>query len=236
MLLSAPRTRGWSSPSTRSSSRASVGPAHAGMVLTSRSSSVITSGRPRARGDGPTWMRLGMLAAGSAPRTRGWSVGAVQRFVVRLVGPAHAGMVHRQGCVRGAQGSRPRARGDGPFGLLPTDATEASAPRTRGWSPRLAPANPGRVVGPAHAGMVLTPSEHPQAVASRPRARGDGPARWCGRSHPKASAPRTRGWSRVLNLLDLGAGVGPAHAGMVPPHRAAAGHSAGRPRARGDGP
>ena len=131
--MSAPRTRGWSFALDLAAATGRVGPAHAGMVLTSSGSTSSSPGRPRARGDGPDSSAAKLVLVQSAPRTRGWSVVALPASVGPRVGPAHAGMVRpRRGHAEHHQ-RRPRARGDGPCQRVSAGKLMRSAPRTRGW-------------------------------------------------------------------------------------------------------
>jgi len=70
---SAPRTRGWSWVAVTFDDDIAVGPAHAGMVLDDATRRYRRTGRPRARGDGPSPPNSRTSAPRSAPRTRGWS-------------------------------------------------------------------------------------------------------------------------------------------------------------------
>ncbi len=213
--VSAPRTRGWF-PSAVGQLRATpVGPAHAGMVLRSRSGCVPIRRRPRARGDGSFSIADEPCASWSAPRTRGWFFLLRRRRRSCSVGPAHAGMVPRTDPARPGHRRRPRARGDGSFSPRPWDTLRVSAPRTRGWfaSPHRRQAS--LAVGPAHAGMVLLGVVRIIDVVE--------------------SAPRTRGWFHRHERVGFDPVVGPAHAGMVPHGARPRCVLLSRPRARGDG-
>ena len=213
-----------------------VGPAYAGMVLLPSDMGRSLLCRPRVRGDGPRLQARMRLCRWSAPRTRGWSAGYAQLLPPSRVGPAYAGMVH---LVRGRRPGihrRPRVRGDGPTRDVPRNPPRTSAPRTRGWSDQADEGSGERAVGPAYAGMVLSPRSGSFPDIGRPRVRGDGPPGYLLDGLGAMSAPRTRGWSALDYATQLAETVGPAYAGMVrmscpPPARVLC-----RPRARGDGP
>src|SRR5437773_2272731 len=89
------------------------------------------------------------------------------------------------------------------------------SPRTRGWSVQDAAGAQEATVFPAHAGMV--PPTVPRLTPTRsvPRARGDGPPRKHHAGSNELCSPRTRGWSRGVQIHVVGEDVFPAHAGMV---------------------
>src|SRR5437868_4086263 len=97
---------------------------------------------------------------------------------------------------------RPRARGDGPTTADSLKAALESAPRTRGWSYLSWAQDAGARIGPAHAGMVPGRGRTRRSPADRPRARGDGPALRLENDQAARSAPRTRGWSGFLRLVE----------------------------------
>ncbi len=237
---SAPRTRGWFEGWGSSGYYPRVGPAHAGMVPGRAGRAHAGRGRPRARGDGSGSRSGTRPTSASAPRTRGWFSAGDGAAAGADVGPAHAGMVPACPCGRRTRGRRPRARGDGSFGVEFGGVMSLSAPRTRGWFLPSHPPTCRSAVGPAHAGMVPGGPRRPGPARRRPRARGDGSG-GDGSAFVRVtatvagSAPRTRGWFAVHTLADGETLVGPAHAGMVRAGRAAAWSSPRRPRARGDG-
>ncbi len=171
-----------------------------------------------------------------SPRTRGWSLGPRRAVVAGRVLPAHAGMVPSASRTCRPPRRAPRARGDGPDHRVRGGGPPSCSPRTRGWSHDRRVRGEGRVVLPAHAGMVPPASRTAGPPTGAPRARGDGP---CGNvpiSQGDRCSPRTRGWSPGALRLGGRAGVLPAHAGMVPRRSAVfEGHDRA-PRARGDGP
>ncbi len=210
--VSAPRTRGWFRPQQPHRPGHQVGPAHAGMVPRSSSTSKPPDCRPRARGDGSQVDKDLFDLYLSAPRTRGWFAARRLDGGGRRVGPAHAGMVpvsppstrcptrrprargdgSRGGYVFFGRVTSPRARGDGSHEFERGALNDESAPRTRGWFP--APRGPagGVGVGPAHAGMVRRPSPSGWTSADRDRARGYGFVFLRSIMFVRRSAPRAR--------------------------------------------
>ena len=150
--------------------------------------------------------------------------------------PAHAGMVRRGNGREGHSSCAPRARGDGPSASRSPNGPKTCSPRTRGWSLRRDLAGSGRLVLPAHAGMVPCGTGNGARARSAPRARGDGPPRQDEGHTVSECSPRTRGWSPVGPETVQGREVLPAHAGMVPHRQTLPLQADGAPRARGDGP
>jgi len=144
-------------------------------------------------------------------------------------------MVRRPDGLTGPYAGRPRARGDGSGRMWNVSPGTRSAPRTRGWFLVDGPLGVGRVVGPAHAGMVPVRRRLSRTRRRRPRARGDGSWIRNVTSRGSSSAPRTRGWFAPARMRNAGRSVGPAHAGMVPHEVRDVARDNGRPRARGDG-
>ena len=234
--LSSPRSRGWSHGGLAVGAHVPVVPALAGVVPCAARTVTGDRGRPRARGGGPGSVRPDATAAGSSPRSRGWSperpadrggvrvVPALAGVVPRRRGrrlhprvvPALAGVVPRTRRARRRRRRRPRARG--------------------GWSfvHTLDPAK-GDVV-PALAGVVpLGPGRGP-ARRSRPRARGGGPGTNRALDQQTESSPRSLGWSRPRRTGRGPGWVVPALAGVVPRGRRCRASRPRRPRARGGGP
>ena len=172
----------------------------------------------------------------SSPRPRGWSPGRRGGWVPTGVVPAPAGVVPPACPPPPRSTRRPRARGGGPHARARLVELAQSSPRPRGWSPQdRRPQADDRVV-PAPAGVVPRrrhPVRHP---GRRPRARGGGPCPGSRAVAASASSPRPRGWSRVVVAEQLGEGVVPAPAGVVPTSCARPCAPRGRPRARGGGP
>ena len=88
------------------------------------------------------------------------------------------------------------------------------APRTRGWTVRVADDLRAKIESPAHAGMDRCRTVRSTTAAGEPRARGDGPTGVPAGIWSRARAPRTRGWTVLLPLGFVGAAESPAHAGM----------------------
>ncbi len=130
----------------------------------------------------------------------------------------------------------PRTRGDGPSMPTLTAAALDCSPHPRGWSLRLSCAPPLVLLLPAPAGMVPRGGAEGHHGRAAPRTRGDGPPH-AGRSHqaPRCS-PHPRGWSLGFPLVNGGAVLLPAPAGMVPLSWSDRLRTAAAPRTRGDGP
>ncbi len=231
-----PRVRGWSLALEFLQDVAAVVPARAGMVPPSTPSSFSPWRGPRACGDGPNSDDSTTKKTAWSPRVRGWShhlLGVVDPVPVV---PARAGMVPGNGCAGSGPPRGPRACGDGPWAIHCGCSAHSWSPRVRGWSRSgPAPAGRGRVV-PARAGMVPTNGWWRAGCRGGPRACGDGPPRLSPLGPAHLWSPRVRGWSLHRLGVDLGPGVVPARAGMVPTLRSTAPSSASGPRACGDGP
>ena len=215
-----PRTRGWSRIGGRRRFRGNLLPAHAGMVPVVMLAHPARRPAPRARGDGPASTDRSPSVYSCSPRTRGWSHVLLRASAHEQLLPAHAGMVPSAGRDRTPASPAPRARGDGPGGLLTGLELSPCSPRTRGWSRIYLDTSTGELLLPAHAGMVplVTVSRCPPLPA--PRARGDGPGRLIGPGALVRCSPRTRGWSPDRLPVPHPRALLPAHAGMVPsPHQ-----------------
>ncbi len=235
--MSAPRVRGWSAGCRAGDTDRTVGPARAGVVRATPSSTCGASGRPRACGGGPRVSICTAVSESSAPRVRGWSTATSptrRRRGRHPVGPARAGVVLCGDVGYAVVQGRPRACGGGPRAFVACRVPAESAPRVRGWSshrpdrpthPHVGPARAGWSgakachvvvwsVGPARAGVV--PSALPAAarVAGRPRVRGWSAA---DRLHPdrRGVGPAHAGWSSPRRRSERQPGVGPARAGVV---------------------
>ena len=90
---SAPHPRGWSGGLAGYLVPIGVGPAPAGMVLTSVRCLSPLPCRPRTRGDGPIIQDRRAALRESAPHPRGWSLFSDCRAGKVSVGPAPARMV-----------------------------------------------------------------------------------------------------------------------------------------------
>ena len=194
------------------------------------------SGIPRARGDGPVGLAVGVIDNPDSPRSRGWTLGVAAALAAHRGFPALAGMDLER--PHGSATSRriPRARGDGPQpGVLGVNLTSDS-PRSRGWTlhwrhrcgaahgfPALAGMDPGSRVLPRHTSRI-------------PRARGDGPSRMSVKSCCRPDSPRSRGWTRAAPPASARRAGFPALAGMDRSATWCSTCRAGIPRARGDGP
>ena len=73
--------------------RAGVVPAHAGVILSPASAASAASSRPRARGGHPEDQDGEYFEGLSSPRTRGSSDDKFDEAKVKLVVPAHAGVI-----------------------------------------------------------------------------------------------------------------------------------------------
>ncbi len=234
--MSPPHPRGWSLLDQALTAAGKVAPAPAGMVPGAGASPRGVSGRPRTRGDGPAYARIGAPRSASPPHPRGWSPEGDRNRRRHTVAPAPAGMVRAP--LRGwtPMAGRPRTRGDGPAGYGGGGVVPGSPPHPRGWSAHGAADLVRLQVAPAPAGMVLPTPMHHGGMVSRPRTRGDGPAGGVPRGDRVLSPPHPRGWSPPRPASRASRPVAPAPAGMVPRRRPAGAPLPSRPRTRGDGP
>ena len=115
-----PHTRGWSRITSFRLNGRRGSPAHAGMVPTRASSTAISRGLPRTRGDGPYRLASYRARILAPPHTRGWSRVAVEPLDQPTGSLAHAGMVPCKACLQVPEARLPRTRGDGP-GSPPSD-------------------------------------------------------------------------------------------------------------------
>ena len=235
-LESSPHTRGWSRCIGCDYDGEPVVPAHAGLVPRRHRVPVRDGRRPRTRGAGPAGAGFGSVTVQSSPHTRGWSPQLLASLIHPVVVPAHAGLVRTAARSCGTRCGRPRTRGAGPPRPPADDPRRKSSPHTRGWSGRDHGRARGRVVVPAHAGLVPNLPCRVEDGAGRPRTRGAGPDARHDRVERSQSSPHTRGWSHLGVERGHGADVVPAHAGLVPGGSSTRKTPAGRPRTRGAGP
>ena len=235
-LRSSPRSRGWSAVPGPVAEGLAVVPALAGVVPGADRQGGAGSRRPRARGGGPASGCPPTPAAGSSPRSRGWSVPRRDHGRPARVVPALAGVVPRDTPSTRIEAGRPRARGGGPAFAISTSENCRSSPRSRGWS------RPGAVVPaitqvvPPQQGVEPDCKGQPRTSTGRPRARGGGPGLSGAAQTRLMSSPRSRGWSRDRLRQREPVAVVPALAGVVRGSAAALTTCGRRPRARGGGP
>ncbi len=236
MVLSSPRSRGWSRAAGGLVAGLAVVPALAGVVPTPAPPPTRIVSRPRARGGGPSSTSAGASFGSSSPRSRGWSPDREDRRDEHDVVPALAGVVPGRPRRTTGRASRPRARGGGPGFTGLVSWRVMSSPRSRGWSQRRHAPERGRLVVPALAGVVPRSTAGGSARHGRPRARGGGPCRASMVLVAEMSSPRSRGWSSGDHTGGSDPGVVPALAGVVPGPRGSLPSRRCRPRARGGGP
>ena len=193
---------------------------------------------------------------GASPHTRGWT-GVEDRAETGDGGfPAHAGMDRSRGAGgRSCHGfpahagmdpppprwsipadRLPRTRGDGPAAPISLASATMASPHTRGWTPAAGRRRRSASGFPAHAGMDPACRGAGAAPSRLPRTRGDGPFEQRGHHVAIVASPHTRGWTHVACQPAPGRPGFPAHAGMDPSGRRAAGSGPRLPRTRGDGP
>ena len=194
---------------------------------------------PRTRGDGPDSIKCGLPSRTFPPHARGWTRDGACPTPPQGVSPARAGMDHGPRPASGGSSGFPRTRGDGPAGPVHIYSGDGFPPHARGWTCRPCPHLQPRWVSPARAGMdlpALPALSTSTAAMGFPRTRGDGPAGpvhiYSGDGFP----PHARGWTVVTRARQAIERVSPARAGMDRRDPGAAGHRAGFPRTRGDGP
>ncbi len=130
----------------------------------------------------------------------------------------------------------PRGRGDGPLMATLDGLVYAAPPRSRGWTRRrLVSRNLARG-SPAVAGMDRSPSLCSSTSMRLPRGRGDGPQRVTTYLPSRPAPPRSRGWTRDVQLRIAVARGSPAVAGMDRARWPRRWRNARLPRGRGDGP
>ena len=200
-----------------------AGPTHVGMDRSSPHTTCKRSCRPHARGDGPRMPRRGLLHARrphargdgppsdmavtwtsqQAPRTWGWTETKSESLMTSGAGPTHVGM-DRQGRSAGwRRCGRPHARGDGPFEAYGVPVVVVQAPRTWGWTARLTSREQWDPAGPTHVGMDRSPPGLGESRSRRPHARGDGPVPLQGNRLVVEQAPRTWGWTELIDRPDI---------------------------------
>ena len=212
---SSPRMRGKQTVSRFAGVRSRIIPAHAGQTRRIQGSSSTATDHPRACGANS---QLGVPlppVVGSSPRMRGKRVRARASATRARIIPAHAGQTHRMQRGFMAGPDHPRACGANVHTAYQLRFPAGSSPRMRGK--RLhdrCHRQRGRII-PAHAGQTHALSWRRGHSADHPRA--------CGanmydnsRIHGLfGSSPRMRGKPHVVDDLDRGVRIIPAHAGQT---------------------
>ncbi len=164
------RPRGCSAPERPVLSHPDVDPAPAGMLLRFGGGPVRGGGRPRARGDAPSYTAKGWHAQMSTPRPRGCSEVTEHERGSAGVDPAPAGMLRVGTGSRSCSGGRPRARGDAPAAPMLRPFFPGSTLRPRGCSARTPKCRMAGSVDPAPAGMLRSTPAGRSTRSSRPSA------------------------------------------------------------------
>ncbi len=211
---------------------------------------------PRARGDGPSVIALLLVEGYCSPRPRGWTLHHRPGRRHRPLLPAPAGMDPAPPGTRPPPGSAPRARGDGPKTIGPTQVwtqglcsprprgwtrsgakwgtAQGCSPRPRGWTRAAHPHRRTPPLLPAPAGMDPSAIAAGSSTAPAPRARGDGPTFEFLALPQVVCSPRPRGWTTHRPRPPGHRRLLPAPAGMDPRKtRASLTRAACSPRPRG---
>ena len=159
---------------------------------------------PRARGDGPMMTERRDRSRAASPRSRGWtrSDGAARGAGPGF--PALAGMDPSATSRSSAPTRLPRARGDGPRGLLVERTYAVASPRSRGWTRQQRRGRLADAGFPALAGMDPCRRRSPRRAPGLPRARGDGPGGEMAVLALSMASPRSRGWTHLPALRGNG--------------------------------
>ena len=158
------------------------------------------------------------------------------RAAVRVVVPAHAGVIRGASTACRSPGCRPRTRGGHPAGYVYSYSSPRSSPHTRGSSVVPGQDRPRPRVVPAHAGVIRRTGRGGPAGGCRPRTRGGHPSSTQRLARMPASSPHTRGSSAAAGDGRGGQAVVPAHAGVIPIVSSASPAGGRRPRTRGGHP
>ena len=231
---SSPRVRGTGPSSTSTPNWSRFIPARAGNRPVSCRAIPPTEVHPRACGE-QRCRRLWIAEnTGSSPRVRGTGETARHARNRKRFIPARAGnssIVARQGCLNTVH---PRACGEQPISLRPTNQNIGSSPRVRGTAPRcLHTPPPGRFI-PARAGNR---SRQPTArgwYAVHPRACGEQASPAPPFSRRSGSSPRVRGTVAVTSPRRASYRFIPARAGNSRPSTASPRPAPVHPRACGE--
>ncbi len=152
--------------------------------------------------------------SGSAPHVRGCSLDARWAHHSALVGPAPAGVFLVLGLHRSRHERRPRTCGGVPIDQTIDWVKRASAPHLRGCSEGARIAAALESVGPAPAGVFLSPQRLTVCDYGRPRTCGDVPTCDLVSLALAPSAPHLRGCSGSRHRRRPAGRVGPAPTGM----------------------
>ena len=138
-----------------------------------------------------------------APRTWGWTVSEEVGLLVTGAGPTHVGMDRSPGRCRWSCTCRPHARGDGPDSAAQEAILLEQAPRTWGWTDTAPEPESEVEAGPTHVGMDRQGRSAGWRRCGRPHARGDGPVPLQGNRLVVEQAPRTWGWTELIDRPDI---------------------------------
>ena len=171
---------------------------------------------PRASGDGPLTKKSLTDEHAAAPRERGWTRNQRRGHRVAQGCPARAGMDPLLFVFSNLNRGLPRASGDGPMPKTDAVILDKAAPHERGWT-QVASGDAGAWIDcPARAGMDLFRGHRSRRTARLPRASGDGPCVKSSCFGSKPAAPRERGSTPFLYVMEEFAKGCPTRVGMDP--------------------
>ena len=211
-----PRSRGWTRLGGEEVVECQGFPALAGMDPSQPSAVNVSSGLPRARGDGPCPLRRSRQPGAASPRSRGWTSESAPHQQSLGGFPALAGMDPDSPRCRVPRCRLPRARGDGPPVSEGEHVMQLASPRSRGWTLPTAPVPTARRGFPALAGMDPATWRRRRRCGWLPRARGDGPRATLISGSLREASPRSRGWTGCDSMTERDLLGFPALAGMDP--------------------
>ena len=199
LLLSSPRTWGWTPTGSTPPAATLLFPTHVGVDRCQGAGLLGVEALPHARGGGPVSLAHKQRLTSSSPRTWGWTVGPhLPRFLEGLF-PTHVGVDRRSAAPSGWAATLPHARGGGPTTIAYSSGVKSSSPRTWGWTVAGVAAGIDGNLFPTHVGVDRRARQDACASRSLPHARGGGPIIPEDSRPPRYSSPRTWGWTPTVS-------------------------------------
>ncbi len=212
---SSPRMRGAPSDPKRFRYKYGLIPAHAGSTYCTGVCGRYPGAHPRACGEHLEVEEVGPSLRGSSPRMRGALLPPLSPHIHLGLIPAHAGSTARSTLQELTAWAHPRACGEHRLRLSLLCCFQGSSPRMRGAPQAMQNFNNSLGLIPAHAGSTRGWPHARLRAQAHPRACGEHHRRTSPPRHIPGSSPRMRGAPSLDELVCLGAGLIPAHAGST---------------------
>ena len=174
-VASSPRTWGWTTALAEHERKYGLFPTHVGVDPSAGFTEGSPAPLPHARGGGPASCRSSLGAAGSSPRTWGWTGLGVPKRRSNPLFPTHVGVDRVIPSREETNAPLPHARGGGPTASRSRITHPYSSPRTWGWTLLRHVIPSTRALFPTHVGVDPRRRARSRPSRTLPHARGGGP-------------------------------------------------------------